>query len=78
MKKLIICFFLVLLVGCASTTIVQKNPKSITLKYDPVLEKLTTIMARADRHCAQYGKVAVPDRRYTTWGGLRTYTFKCE
>ncbi len=82
--RLACSLLLLLLPACSSLVgwgrpyeILHRNPKSITVKYDPLLADVATFAPALDAHCQQYGREAVFDA--VQEGGLvRTLTFRCE
>ena len=77
MKPIIALTVAVLIAGCANTIRPQHVTKDeISLQYDTVLNSLETATARADEHCAQFGKKA---ELISQWDniGTRGATFRC-
>ena len=74
MKKAVgIIVALTMLVGCSQ--VVSKSEKHISINHDNAVFA-STIHEMATKHCAQFGKVAIPSM--SSGGGMPTTTFRCE
>ena len=57
--------------------ILQANPKSITIRFDPMVGASNKIWAPATEHCQKHGKDPVPTVEKQQ-GVLKIQTFECK
>jgi hypothetical protein len=49
----------------------------VTIRFDPLLTSMGEVQAKAETHCQQYGKDAVPQHEDSSFGGVRSVSFRC-
>lgn len=53
------------------------SESSVTIEYDPLLTNPGEIQNSAQRHCAQYGKDAIPQGETRGTWGTSSFSFLC-
>jgi hypothetical protein len=87
MIKIIKLLPLIAVVGCSSAVgwgkpyeVTYKNERSISIKYDRIMSDMEDFAPIAEKHCAQYKKIAFPlpvNEGVLGYSGPPTQVFEC-
>jgi len=69
----------ILLTGCIGSKLIaeQATPRSISIKYDHVLQSGAAAANMAEAHCLKYDRHAQLSGAYQTGGGLTVEVYDC-
>jgi len=86
MKIIVPILITFLLAGCAHLPVgwggrdevVHANEKVIMIIYDPLIGSMKDMALKAEKHCNNYGKHAIPNPTEVYKVGIWMVNFKCE